>query len=257
MGQLHRPFGLSLTPRGDIVIADSGNHRVVSYPRDALEGGVVAGGRGQGSRLDQLNYPRGVVAHGCDAVIVADTFNHRVVRWLRGSKRGELIAGGHGRGCRTDQLNRPVGLALDGLGGLLIADSGNHRILRCALSGSRSAGAPLTASVSFKAMDTWAPPLLPPPEEEPWAREVLDTIRRSFHPSKSDMPIDRIFSSLDRIESADNALSLAEFEKLVRTYRPELAGRHVRHLFSLVNLSGSGRISFVEFRRRFASPSDS
>jgi len=128
--QLYHPHGIALDSGGAVLIADSGNHRILRWVRGAAKGEVVAGGRGKGSRLDQLCFPRSVVAEGATSILVADTRNDRVVRWTQGSACGEVVAGGRGRGDRLDQLNRPVGLALDSPGTLLIADSGNHRVLR-------------------------------------------------------------------------------------------------------------------------------
>jgi len=128
--QLHHPYGIALDKDGAVLIADSGNHRILRWVRGAAKGEVVAGGRGKGSRLDQLCFPRSVVVEGATSILVADTHNDRVVRWTQGFACGEVVAGGRGRGDRLDQLNRPVGLALDSPGTLLIADSGNHRVLR-------------------------------------------------------------------------------------------------------------------------------
>jgi len=135
--QLHRPCGVAPAEDGvtdgAVVVVDSGNHRIVRWARGAKKAEVVAGGRSRGSRLDQLNYPRGVIVDWSGCLIIADTLNHRVLRWAPGARKGEVVAGGRGQGGRLDQLNKPVGLALDGASSLLIADSGNHRVLRLPL----------------------------------------------------------------------------------------------------------------------------
>jgi sugar lactone lactonase YvrE len=105
----------------------------------------VAGGRGAGSRADQLHCPRGVAVDDSGALLVADTMNHRVMRFQnpfqtsqgcrsRGSKRGELVAGGNGPGHRVNQLNQPNCIILDAEGALYIADTANHRVVRWHLS---------------------------------------------------------------------------------------------------------------------------
>lgn len=134
LDQLHRPSDVAIDGHGAVLVVDTGNHRVVRWARQSKEckGEVVAGGRGKGSGLHQLNYPRGIAYDEyTGAILVSDTLNHRVMRWFAGDSKGEVIAGGRGQGCRVDQLNKPVGLALDaGNARLLVADSGNHRVSR-------------------------------------------------------------------------------------------------------------------------------
>jgi len=144
--QLHRPFGLAVDRAGSgIFIADSANHRVVHWARGAAEGVVVAGGKGAGSRPDQLHCPRDVVLDSFGALLVADTMNHRVMRYAnplqppdgpktRSGRRGELVAGGQGQGHRVNQLSQPNCLAIDAEGALYIADTGNHRVVRWHIS---------------------------------------------------------------------------------------------------------------------------
>ena len=56
------PWGLHIDDDNQsIVIADWGNHRIVEWKMGASNGKVIAGGRGQGNRLDQLNHPSDVL----------------------------------------------------------------------------------------------------------------------------------------------------------------------------------------------------
>lgn len=138
LDQLHRPFGIALDHEGALLIADSGNHRILRWLPGARVGEVVAGGNGRGEGLEQLSYPRGVVAEASGSILVADTFNHRVVRWKQGATKGEIVFGGNGHGPRLDQLIRPAALAISiaqkgADDKLFIADAGNHRVLRIGL----------------------------------------------------------------------------------------------------------------------------
>ncbi|CAF1390031.1 unnamed protein product [Rotaria sordida] len=57
-------------------------------------GQVVAGGNGQGNRLDQLNYPSDVlIDKETNSLIICDWWNQRVVRWSRrsGTIQGEIL----------------------------------------------------------------------------------------------------------------------------------------------------------------------
>lgn len=251
---LSRPFGLAAGRSGEVLVADSGNHRVLSWPVGGGRPTVVAGGNGQGSGMHQLSHPRGVVMEASGAVLVADTGNNRVVRWPRGAQHGELVLGAGGCGLQLDQLNRPVGLAVDAEGCLLVADSGNCRILRCALRGAPAHRPPPPAAASAGRPPPAAEPVEPVEElEEPWAKDILDMIKDSFHPARSKLSIGEIFGRLQRLQQLDEALTPSEFDKIVRSYRPELSQRSVRRLFALVNRSGSGRISRAEFERRFGT----
>ena len=50
----------------------------------ASNGIVVAGGQGQGNRLDQLNHPTDVlIDKETNSHLIADRGNRRVVRWSR------------------------------------------------------------------------------------------------------------------------------------------------------------------------------
>merc|ERR1711879_599718 len=60
LDQLSLPWGVEETPEGGFVVVDSGNHRVMYWPRDASEGVVIAGGNGRGVGLQQLKSPCGV-----------------------------------------------------------------------------------------------------------------------------------------------------------------------------------------------------
>ena len=52
------PCGLDIDDDNQsIVIADFANHRIVEWKIGASHGKVIAGGRGQGNQLDQLNHP--------------------------------------------------------------------------------------------------------------------------------------------------------------------------------------------------------
>ena len=77
--------------RDIVVVVDQENHRVLLWRAGEVEGEVVAGGNGRGSRLDQLNYPQGVVVERDGSLLVDDHFNDRVVRWRAGAREGEVV----------------------------------------------------------------------------------------------------------------------------------------------------------------------
>ncbi|CAF3702332.1 unnamed protein product [Rotaria sp. Silwood1] len=59
-----------------------------------MNGEVVAGGKGQGNRLDQLDQPTNVlIDKETDSLIICDSGNRRVLRWSRrsGTTQGEIL----------------------------------------------------------------------------------------------------------------------------------------------------------------------
>ena len=93
--QLRFPYGLDIDDDNQsIVIADYWNHCIVEWKIGASNGKVIAGGQGQGNRLDQLNYPTDVlIDKETNSLFIADRWNRRVVRWSRRQEttQGEVI----------------------------------------------------------------------------------------------------------------------------------------------------------------------
>jgi len=72
---LQQPVGITLHPRGGVLVADSGNNRVV-WINDA--GDVRATWGGEGEQSGQFRRPLGVAAGGDGRIYVADYLNDRV-----------------------------------------------------------------------------------------------------------------------------------------------------------------------------------
>ena len=90
-------------------------------------GVTVAGGKGQGSALDQLAYPEGLFVDDDGSVFVADRDNHRVVKYVRDASRGKLVAGGNKAGNSSSQLNTLTKVVVDKYGTMFICDRNNRR----------------------------------------------------------------------------------------------------------------------------------
>ncbi|CAF4267415.1 unnamed protein product, partial [Rotaria magnacalcarata] len=93
--QLYNPDGLFVDDDQTVVIADYENHRISQWKNgDTTNGQVVAGGKGAGNELRQLNYPTDVlIDKETDSLIICDQRNERVVRWSRlsGTTQGEIL----------------------------------------------------------------------------------------------------------------------------------------------------------------------
>ncbi|CAF0721732.1 unnamed protein product [Adineta steineri] len=87
--QLSLPHGIYIDDDDkSILIADTGNHRIVEWKYNAKEGQTIAGGNnGPGNSLNQLNFPSDVaVDKEKNAIIICDYENRRVIKWFRQSQ---------------------------------------------------------------------------------------------------------------------------------------------------------------------------
>jgi sugar lactone lactonase YvrE len=111
LNQLCGPQGIHVDDDNQcIYIADSANHRIVEWKRGATKGKVVAGGNGQGDRMDQLNAPEDVIVDKkTNSLIIADYGNQRVVRWSRQNDPNPQIIISN-IGCSSLTMNNTVDL---------------------------------------------------------------------------------------------------------------------------------------------------
>ncbi|CAF1163061.1 unnamed protein product [Adineta ricciae] len=91
--QLSRPYGICVDDdHQSIYIADQWSHRIVKWKSGGNHGYVVAGGNGEGSRIDQLNHPTDVlIDKNTDSLVICDWGNRRVVRWSRRSESSQQV----------------------------------------------------------------------------------------------------------------------------------------------------------------------
>ncbi|CAF4495159.1 unnamed protein product [Rotaria socialis] len=122
--QLKQPLGLFVDDDQTVVIADYWNHRIMQWKNgDTTNGQVVAGGKGQGNGLHQLNQPTDVlIDKETDSLIICDRWKGRVVRWSRrsGTTQGEVLIGNI---CCW-------GLAMDEQRYLYVSDTKKHEVRR-------------------------------------------------------------------------------------------------------------------------------
>jgi sugar lactone lactonase YvrE len=147
--ELDQPQAVAVTRGGDLLIADSGNNRVLAVTPSGKIGVVagdgIAGDKGDGGpgALAALNQPAGVAVDGQGNVYIADASSN-VIRRVD-AKTGDIttVAGDYAAGQANDgrggdtgdggpatsaELNDPQGIAVDGSGDLLIADTFNNAI---------------------------------------------------------------------------------------------------------------------------------
>ncbi|CAF5132011.1 unnamed protein product, partial [Rotaria sp. Silwood1] len=84
--------------RGFLYVTVTGKQEVRRSKVGDSQGTIVAGGNGQGDRVDQLKFPTYVFVDRNHSVYVADNENHRVMKWVEGAQQGQVVAGGNGQG---------------------------------------------------------------------------------------------------------------------------------------------------------------
>ncbi len=146
--QFSGPEGVFVDPWGDIIVADTGNHRICRWDAYGNSQGWIGYGYGSWqvstpivSSSGMYGYfasPAGVCTNQDGTIYVADTSNHRVARWTSGGSPDGWIGDGSdgwsfydgpahvGNDMRS--FDSPSGVAVDYEYNIWVADTGNHRI---------------------------------------------------------------------------------------------------------------------------------
>lgn len=152
---LDLPTALVLDAAGDVVIADTKNHRVrriaaatgaiTTVAGDGVEGYSGDGGAATAASIDS---PNGLALDEAGNLYIADTHNGRVRKvstttGVISTVAGVAISGGNMQAFSGDNgpataagLALPRGLTMDAAGNLYFADSANHRIRRISPTGT-------------------------------------------------------------------------------------------------------------------------
>jgi sugar lactone lactonase YvrE len=124
------PSGLAVERSGSIVVADSGNDRIL---RLTSEGKPLAAWGSKGDKPGQFRTPVGLTLDPKGNIYVADNHNNRVQELSPAGKVVRVI-GSFGSG--PGQFSLPEDVALDATGDLFVTDFGNSRIEEFSPSGS-------------------------------------------------------------------------------------------------------------------------
>lgn len=116
--------------QGFLYISNYKKHEVRRWKMGDQQGILVAGGNGQGNRLDQLNVPTSIFVDNEESVYVSDYNNNRVMKWKKGAKEGVIVAGLESKGDGLAQLSCPQGLFVDSMGTVYVSDANNQRVMR-------------------------------------------------------------------------------------------------------------------------------
>lgn len=141
---LNRPEGVLALENGDVLIADTGNHRILRSKTnigviETIVGTGSAGYSGDGGpgTLAQLNAPASLMLYtggGLNLLFIADRTNNRIrmldstglIRTVAGT--GVAGYGGDGEASTRATLQAPTAVAVDLRGNLWISDQQNHRV---------------------------------------------------------------------------------------------------------------------------------
>ena len=121
--------GVALTQDGQVVVADSSNHRLQVL---TVEGAFVAAVGSRGSQPLQFQYPHDIAVDRNGRLFVTELWNHRV-QVLNSDLSFSHCFGSEGD--KPGQLYSPRGIAIDQDGMVYVSDFGNHRIQKFAPSG--------------------------------------------------------------------------------------------------------------------------
>ncbi|CAF3794697.1 unnamed protein product [Adineta steineri] len=89
---------------------------------------TVAGGNGQGKKLNQLSWPEGIFIDNDKSIYIADYCNSRIVQWKLNSNTGQKNIPGRNQ---NNQLDNPTDIVFDKENNsFIISDAGNERIIR-------------------------------------------------------------------------------------------------------------------------------
>ena len=148
---LSAPTGMSLNPNdGTLYVADSGNNRVLRFPRPVSQPGRIAADAvigqpnftsgGQSTvTASTLNTPGGVAVGPSGQLFVADSGNNRVLEFAPGASTGSSAVRVYGQPSMNSSLkpsqpsvqtlSSPQGIYVDQAANLYVVDSGSNRVV--------------------------------------------------------------------------------------------------------------------------------
>lgn len=140
---LAEPKGIFVTPLNELIIADTGHHRIRKIDSFGIITTIVGNGKnvydgdGESATQASLNTPFAVVGDTAGNLFIADTGNNRIRKVDPDGSITTVAGGGVGDGdlATLAILNTPRDVDKDSNGFMYIADTEHHRIRRVSPSG--------------------------------------------------------------------------------------------------------------------------
>ncbi|CAF4418590.1 unnamed protein product, partial [Rotaria socialis] len=185
-GSFSTPLGMQLDRANNLVVADTNNHRIVSFgllclsattttappPSSATSQicttavwnqvfSTLAGSSGnRGSSTTLLYNPSDMKFDSYQNLYVVDTANHRIQKFNSGSSVGTTAIGTGSAGSSYSELNSPSAIYIDANRTMFILDTSNYRVLKwkvgdplgTIVAGSQTAGSGLNQITTSYAM---------------------------------------------------------------------------------------------------------
>lgn len=132
LDQVRAPQGLAIDNEGNLIVADTGNGRILRFEEGIPGFAVLLASKGSGS--GQVGAPFGLAMDYFegDTLYVCDQLNSRIVRIdnvddVNVRDTGVIVAS---LGVGLNKVKNPQGICVDFDGTVYIADTGNNRVLR-------------------------------------------------------------------------------------------------------------------------------
>lgn len=117
-GELDAPHDVHFNVHGRLLVADSGNDRIVIYEMDGMQAHL------REVLSEGMRSPEGVTSDSSGHIYVASTSNHKILKF----RNGKLLKSVGGRGDGKLEFVRPHDIELGSDGLLYVGDPGNSRI---------------------------------------------------------------------------------------------------------------------------------
>ena len=164
------PCGIGVDKRGNVFVADAGNHAIRKIAPEGNVSTVARRTDGEPRENEpRLNHPVGVIVANDGFLFICDEGGGRIVR-ITPEGVGSVYAGqaaGFADGTTEGRFNGPCGIALDREGNLYITDSQNYLVREVR---------PVAPQPAAAAAD---PGFIQPSVEPPSSRRVFPTLEKS------------------------------------------------------------------------------